>query len=79
MSASPGWIASVSGAVFQGRQMDDPAPALAAHQLAAEVLGGKLGGLRLTRVMGGEIYLFGWRPTFSSAQYACISSQPATG
>lgn len=43
----------VRTAVFQGRQLDDPALACAAHQLASEVLLGKLGGLRLTRVMGG--------------------------
>ncbi len=43
----------VRKAVFQGRQLDDPALARAAHQLASEVLRGKLGGLRLTRVMGG--------------------------
>jgi hypothetical protein len=42
----------VRKAVFQGRQLDDPALARAAHQLAVEVLRGKLGGLRLTRVMG---------------------------
>jgi hypothetical protein len=42
----------VRKAVFQGRQLDHPALALAAHQLAAEVLRGKLGGLRLARVMG---------------------------
>src|SRR6266568_2392006 len=35
------------------RPLDDPALARAAHQLASEVLRGKLGGLRLARVMGG--------------------------
>jgi len=39
--------------VFPGRPLDDPALARAAHQLASEVLRGKLGGLRLARVMGG--------------------------
>ncbi len=45
-------------AVFEGRQLDDPALARAAHQLASEVLRGRLGGLRLPTVMGG-VFLVG--------------------
>ncbi len=48
----------VREAVFAGRQLDDPALARAAHQLASEVLRGRLGGLRLVRVMGG-VFLVG--------------------
>ncbi len=48
----------VREAVFEARQLDDPALARAAHQLASQVLRGKLGGLRLVRVNAG-IFLVG--------------------
>src|SRR5260221_3179206 len=43
----------VREAVFEGRQLDDPALARAAHQLASEVLRGRLGGLRMAGVNAG--------------------------
>src|SRR5258708_39697813 len=58
VSACPVGSRAVREAVFAGRQLDDPALARAAHQLASEVLRGRLGGLRLVRVMGG-VFLVG--------------------
>src|SRR5260370_41987409 len=42
----------VRKAVFQGRQVNNPALASAAHDLAAKVLTGGFRGLRLSRVLG---------------------------